>query len=225
MQRFSYSILILLSLAIISLALILVLPPSTFRATPTGNANDAEALIIMGFGFERDASGNMIAGQANSFLLDWSLANYPNIKLMFVQEGIWLDQCQASQNQCFINDVRLRRIDKHNDSLDLRTMDIAVCSIKRMQAFNIKKAVLVAHDAQLWRTQNNIERAKKPLCPDCSFVVANVPDTPYPNNSEQWRNRFEWTYRLIDLAARVRYHSWLYQSIPENCLSPMPDSE
>ncbi len=225
MQRFKYGFVSLISLNILSLALVFTLPASFFRATPQGDASNAEAVVIMGFGFERDASGNMIAGSSNNFLLDWSLATYPNIKLMFVQEGVWLAQCKASQSDCFINDVRLRRIDKHNDALDLKTMDIAVCSIRRMQTFNVNKAVLVAHDAQLWRTQNNMNRAKNKLCPDCSFVVANVPDTPYPNNSEQWRNRFEWTYRLIDLAARVRYQPLIYRNIPDDCLSPMPKDE
>ncbi|MCA9836860.1 MAG: hypothetical protein KC422_08095 [Trueperaceae bacterium] len=201
------------------------LPSQLFRIEPRGNYQDAEALVIMGFGFERDAEGTIMAGPANQFLLDWALETYPFIKLMFVQEAVWRSSCSAEARECFIGDVRLRRIDKHDDTLDLRTMDIAVCSIERMKTFDISRAILVAHDMQLWRTADSFARAKKELCPACEFSVAPVPDSPYPNQSEQWRNRYEWTYKLVDILARVRYHPLIYREIPQTCPSPMPPSE
>ena len=218
-------VLILLGLCLAALISLIFLPAEVFRANPRGNASSVQAIIIMGFGFERDVAGDMIAGPANQFLLDWALKHHSDIKLIFVQEGVWRVYCETAAKVCWLGDVRLRRIDKHDDKLDLRTMDIAVCSIERLQSFGLNRALLIAHDMQLWRTQDSFERAKKTLCPDCEFALAAVPDTPYPQRSEQWRNRYEWRYKLIDLVARLRYHPLVYRDIPDTCLAPMPAGE
>ncbi len=216
-------ILILLSFGLV--IAFINLPAKVFRASPRGNATTSEAIIIMGFGFERNSMAEMIAGPSNQFLLDWALKTYPDIKLMFVQEAVWRVYCKSEQKDCWLGDVRLRRIDKHDDNLDLHTMDIAVCSLERMRMFGVSKALLIAHDMQLWRTQDSFERAKRKLCPSCEFAVAPVPDTPYPNKSEQWRNRYEWTYKLVDTLARLRYHPLIYRAILQTCPAPMPPGE
>lgn len=208
----------------VGVATFLLLSPSWLRARPSGDPLAAESAVIMGFGFERDALGNMTAGAANRFLLSWVLDRYPHVETIFAQEGVWVSLCDRAATTCQIGEVTLYRIDRHDDTVDLHSMDIAVCALERMADFDKQRAILVAHDMQLWRAAENMERAIPEICPSCEVIIPNVPDTPYPIRSEQIRTRYERLYILIDLIARTR-DALFPNKIPGTCPMPMSPGE
>lgn len=201
-------------------------PAGWFRAEAGADAGvvagTETTAVIFGFGFERTPSGGLEPGEANRFLLDWTLANHPQIETAFVQEGVWVALCAQTATECSVGGVRLLRIDRHDDALDLHTLDIAACAVERMTWFDIDEAVVVAHDLQLARAAENIRRvADEGLCPECRFSTAAVPDTPFPNRSDQLRTRHESLYRWVDLAARMRFSRPLTPTVPQRCPAPM----
>ncbi|MEM8861537.1 MAG: hypothetical protein AAGD96_24705 [Chloroflexota bacterium] len=209
---------------IILLAALFYFPVELLRAVPRGDPLTADTAIIMGFGFERFSDGSMAPGAANRANLAFVLERYPHVTTIFAQEGVWVAECHQSERSCTIGDVTMRRIDFHDDSVDLHSADIAVCSLERMQQFGKSSAILIAHDMQLWRAAENIERAKVDICPNCQIIVPAVPDTPYPEKSDQLRTRYEHVYILFDAAARVRDRMFP-AAYPSTCPMPMPTGE
>ncbi|MEM9777422.1 MAG: hypothetical protein AAF902_22780 [Chloroflexota bacterium] len=211
-------------MGIIPLITLLYLPVELLRAVPHGDPTAADTAIIMGFGFERFPDGSMAPGDANRANLKFVLEQYPHVMTIFAQEGVWVAQCHQSERSCSVDDVTLRRIDFHDDAVDLHSSDIAVCSLERMQQFGKDRAILVAHDMQLWRAAENMARAKPEICPNCEIVVPAVPDSPYPKQSDQLRTRNERIYILFDLAARIRDRLFP-AAFPLTCPMPMPEGE
>ncbi len=205
---------------IIYLALVFF-PSPLLRAMPQGDPAAADTAIIMGFGFERYPDGSMAPGAANEALLAYTLERFPQVTTIFAQEGVWVAQCAQGDLSCTAGDVALHRIDFHDDAVDLHSGDISVCALERMAQFGKESAILVAHDMQLWRASENINRAKADICPNCNIIVPAVPDMPYPQQSDQLRTRFEWSYIPIDLAARARDRI-LPGALPASCPMPMP---
>ena len=199
-------------------------PVHWLHATPIGDPASADTAIIMGFGFERHPDGSMAPGAANQANLDFVLNQFPHVETIFAQEGVWVAQCHQSARNCSAGNVTFRRIDFHDDAVDLHSADIAVCSLERMKQFGKEHAILVAHDMQLWRAAENFERAKVEICPQCEIVVPSVPDTPYPKNSDQLRTRHERIYILFDVSARLRDFV-LPAAFPATCPMPMPAGE
>lgn len=214
--------------ALFGVGLLLFFPVSLLRAIPTVRDPLPDTAIIMGYGFERGPNGEMTAGAANRFLLEFVLNSYPDVSTIFAQEGVWVAACPQSDLTCEIKrdgldrPVTLLRIDRHDDTVDLHTMDITVCALERMMAFEKSAAILVAHDMQLWRAAENYSRAGPEICPHCEIQIAPVPDTPYPSGSDQIRTRYEFLYIGTDLVARTldRLNP---ANIPQTC--PMPMSE
>lgn len=203
-------------------------PAQPFRAPALGDPESTDTAVIFGFGFERDGEGHMTPGAANTFLLDWTLTEMPHLTTVFVQEGVWVAACERLATQCMVDDTELLRIDRHDDSIDLHTLDIAACALERMTIFDKDSAVIVAHDMQLRRAAENVERVSAAgLCQDCRFVVADVPDTPYPAESAQRRNRHEAIYRWVDIAARIKFSPWFVSEVPQACpvALPLPQQE
>ena len=199
-------------------------PAPLLRAVPTGDPAEADTAIIMGYGFERNADGSMAPGAANEALLAYTLEKFPHVTTIFAQEGVWVAQCDQSERQCTAGASTLYRIDSHDDAVDLHSGDISVCALERMAQFGKSSAILVAHDMQLWRAAENMNRAKADICPNCNIIVPSVPNTPYPQNSDQWRTRYEWGYIPLDLAARARDRVFP-SSLPASCPMPMPLGE
>ena len=209
-------------LALLPVLLFLGFPADWLRGKPSGDSQNVDAAVILGFGYEETAVAQMLPGAANAFMLDWALAEFPQVALMFVQEGVWVTYCAAADETCFVDGVELRRIDRHDPNLDLHTLDIAACTIERMNQFGVETAVLISHDLQLARAAANFERVKADLCPDCRFVIPQMPHVPYPQNSVQWRTRSQFVYKFSELAARILYSPLLARDVPQTCPAPMP---
>lgn len=200
----------------------LAAPSQLFRAEAMGDPTPVDTAVIFGFGFERAGDGSMLPGDANQFLLDWTLREMPHLTTAFVQEGVWVAACEQKALVCAVGSTELLRIDRHDDSIDLHTLDIAACALERMRIFDKDEAVVVAHDMQLRRAAENMHRVRDAgLCPECRLVVADVPDAPYPAGSAQWRNRHESVYRWIDVAARARFSPLFVDDVPQTCPVPM----
>jgi hypothetical protein len=180
-----------------------------------------DVAIILGFGYEEAEDGEMKPGAANEFLLGWVLETYPEVRTILVQEGTWAAACETSAETCKIGNVELLRIHRHDPTLDVNTFQTAVCAIQRMNELGKKRAILVAHDLQLWRTEKVFERVKQRLCGDCEFVIPDVPDTPYPARSYQRRTRNEFIYRIVEVLARLRDSRLVTREIPDECLAPL----
>lgn len=215
-----WALLLLLLGAVITIG-IFFFPAPLLRAVPTGDPLTADTAIIMGYGFERHADGSMAPGAANEALLQYTLDKFPHVTTIFAQEGVWVAQCDQSEQACTAGGATLHRIDFHDDAVDLHSGDISVCALERMTQFGKSSAILVAHDMQLWRAAENMSRAKAGICPNCNIIVPSVPNTPYPANSEQWRTRYEWAYIPLDLAARTRDRLFP-AALPATCPMPMP---
>lgn len=204
-------------------ASIQLVPSSWLRTHPKGDDRGVEVAVILGFGYEEANTGEMKPGVANEFLLNWVLENYPKVQILLVQEGVWAVVCETSAATCRIEGVKLLRIHRHDPDLDVNTLDTAVCAIERMNGLGERKAILVAHDLQLWRVAGDFERAKQSLCRDCEFVIPNVPDTPYPTHSVQWRTRSEYIYRFMEILARFRDSELFTRQTPNECIAPLID--
>ncbi len=196
-------------------------------AYPTaGKYKDVDAAIILGFGYEEADNGTMKPGAANEFLLEWVLENYPQVKSIFVQEGVWVARCQSSKSICQFSeddrDVEFIRIHQHNPKLYVNTFEAASCAINRMTEFGKKKVILVAHDLQLWRAAMVFYRVKRKICNDCEFIIPNVPDTPYPKNSVQFHTQNEFIYRFAEILARFRDSEFFApdHKIKRKCIAP-----
>jgi hypothetical protein len=219
MRRFVVSVALVLALVVS----VLVAPAAWFRATPSDGLDTVSTAIVFGYGFEEGADGSMQPGASNSFLLNHVLEEYPQVDTAFVQEGVWVDRCDADALTCEVDGVRILRIDWHDDRFDLNTLEISACALERMELFGLNEAVVVAHDMQLARAAATIERVQTGgLCADCTLLVADVPDTPYPSESTQLRTRSESVWRFIDLAARVRDSQWITWDTPQTCALPTP---
>ena len=212
-------------LLLLMIACIQSLPNSWLRARPGGDSRGVDVAIILGFGYEEADDGGMKPGAANEFLLDWVLETYPEVRTILVQEGIWAAACETSAETCKIGNVELLRIHRHDPDLYVNTFQTAVCAIKRMNELGKKRAILVAHDLQLWRTEKVFERVKQKLCGDCEFVIPNVPDTPYPVRSVHGSTRNEFIYRIVEVLARLRDSKLVTREIPDECIAPLEEQQ
>src|SRR5687768_459820 len=71
------------------ITLIGLTPSKWIRARPTKD-QEADSAILFSFGYELDRD-TMKPGEANQFLLDWTIKNNSSkLKLLLVQEGIWV---------------------------------------------------------------------------------------------------------------------------------------
>ena len=214
-----------LGVLLLLIACIQFLPNSWLRTHSNGDSQGVDVAIILGFGYEEAENGEMKPGAANEFLLDLVLENFPEVRTILVQEGIWAAACETSAETCRVGNVELLRIHRHDPNLDVNTFQTAVCAVKRMNELGKKRAILVAHDLQLWRTEKVFERVKQKLCADCEFVIPDVPDTPYPVRSVQWRTRNEFIYRFVEVLARVRDSKFVTSEIPDECIAPLEEEQ
>jgi uncharacterized SAM-binding protein YcdF (DUF218 family) len=214
----------ILSYTLIFLVLVGFIPDQWIKAQVTPDwqkeIHEADTAVVLGFGYEEDKSGTMQAGEANKFLLDW-VVNNTAANTIFVQEGVWVAACPTSATHCTYKGRELRRIHQHDDKAYLNTLDSAFCAIEQMATFNKNKAILVTHDLQLQRAAWDFERVKqKPDWLNFTFVVPEIPDTPYPTNSIHWQTQNQFIYKTVELLiSRPRDY---FSSVPNHCKAPLP---
>ncbi len=201
---------------IVFIVLLGLTPDRWMHAVATQNwreeTRDADTAIVLGFGYEKDATGTMQAGKANRFLLDWVIDN-TSATTIFVQEGVWIAACGMSPDQCTYSGRELKRIHLHDEKIYVNTLDTAFCAMEQMARIHKSKAALVAHDLQLQRAAWDVERVKRRSdWHSFIFVIPEIPDTPCPANSVHWQTRNQFIYKVVELLI----------SRPRDFLTPVP---
>jgi len=204
------------------------------RATPTENWGDrieeADTVIIFGFGYSKDEYGNIEAGEANEFLLDWVIEN-TKASVFLVQEGVWVasNTCKNEpicDSQCMLSSGKeMRRMHLHDEKNYVNTLDAVFCTMIQIEQLYEEgkineKIVVVSHDLQLqraaWalaRVQETQERWQK-----FEFIIPKIPNTPYPMDSSHWHTRNELIYQVVELFwSRARD---FFTSPPIECIAP-----
>jgi hypothetical protein len=201
--------------ALLFLILVGLTPSPLMQAKPTRD-QETDTAIILGFGFVM-IGDEMRPGETNQFLLDWTIKNKSlQVKTILVQEGIWVANDAGTLRKLGID---RRRIHRHDPEIYVNTLDTAFCAIQQLQQLDKKKAMLVAHDLQLQRVAWDFERVSQEMCPECTFVIPNVPDTPYPANSVHYQTRNEFIYKIAELLiSRPRD---FFSPIPTECKAPL----
>ena len=192
-----------------------LIPSPLIRARPTKNRN-ADTVIILGFGYTINVS-NMKPGKSNQFLLDWTLNNYKDsLKLILVQEGVWVAADKEALQKL---GIKIMRIHRHDPNINLNTFDTAFCAIELLKTLDKNKVILVAHDLQLQRAIWDFKRIGRKIYPECTFIVPDIPDTPFDPNSKQFQTRYEFIYKIGELLiARPRD---FFSPIPTRCKAPV----
>jgi uncharacterized SAM-binding protein YcdF (DUF218 family) len=201
----------------------LYLSEAWLRAEPTPGWQEEigsiDTLIVLGFGFEKDARDQLQAGRSNEFLLRWAL-EHTQAHTFLVQEGV-LAAYAAVQSQQGTSGKKMERIHRHIEGIDMNTFQTAYCALERMDSMGKRQAVLVAHDLQLQRAAWIFEKLKtaKPDWEGLRFVVPEIPPTPFPTDSDQLRTRWKPLYIFCELfGSRLRDHM---SSAPESCRAPL----
>ncbi|MBN1919787.1 MAG: hypothetical protein JW892_00965 [Anaerolineae bacterium] len=196
-----------------------VLPLSRYlRAKPTANWRDAaqhaDVTIILGFGYELSATGQMQPGAANQALLEWTLAN-TTAQTLLVQEGVWVAACQSEETTCVIEGRTLRRIHPHDPTHYVNTLATAVMAMDLMVQLGVQTAVLVAHDQQLARAAADFElaRQQQAVGRELRFIIPELPAMPYVARSLHPQTRNAGLWRLAEL----------FIARPRDFLSQVPD--
>ncbi len=160
-----------------------------------------DTAIIMAFGFEKGPEGQLLPGASNEFLLKWTLENTAATTLL-VQEGVWVAAPgDETGRPCLPGGKRMIRMHRHEEGLDVKTFEAAVCALGKMVELEKTSALLVAHDFQLQRTAWIFERLKqsRPEWRHFRFTVPQMPPVPFPENSAQCRTRYRWFYKGVEL--------------------------
>jgi uncharacterized SAM-binding protein YcdF (DUF218 family) len=160
----------------------------------------ADTAIILGFGIEQDDQGNLLAGNANHFLLEWTLKKTA-AKTLLVQEGIRLAAVEMQEKGPKPVQRDLVMIHPHKETNYVNTLQAAYYSLKKMGELGKSRAVLVAHDLQMQRAYWDLAKIKKsrPEWKDIEIIVPRVPQTPFPGHSLHWHTRGGLRYRLSEL--------------------------
>lgn len=203
--------------------LFLHLSEGWLKAEPTPGwrekAKSIDTAIILGFGFEKDAGGHLRGGRSNEFLLQWTL-EHTRADTLLVQEGV-LEAYISSDTRRKAPGKKLLRIHRHIEGIDMNTFRTAYCALEQMDALGKRQAVLVAHDLQLQRAAWIFEKLKlaRPNGADLSFVVPEIPPTPFPADSDQLRTRWKLLYIFCELfGSRLRDY---LSTAPTACLAPL----
>ncbi len=182
-----------------------LLPLSRFlRAKPSPDWRDAvchaEVAIVLGFGYEQTATGQMQPGTANRALLTWALA-HTTAPTLLVQEGVWVAACSAETTSCVVEGRTLRRIHLHDPAHYINTLSTAARAMEVITQLGAKTVVLIAHDQQLSRAAADFERVKqmRPAWRALHFVIPEIPPMPYAPRSVHFQTRNSLFWRLAEL--------------------------
>lgn len=189
------------------------------RAVPTPEwereVQETDTAIIFGFGYEKGDNGELLAGEANDFLYRWAV-EHTAAKTIFVQEGVWAAAANQQDARYQAAGREIKRIYKHDPAVNIHTLETVYCVLEKMKALGKKRAVIVASDLQLARTEADflkVTKAEKEW-QDYTFVVPDIPPTPYPIKSVQWQTCSAARYKIWELCSRVRDY---LSDIPADC--------
>jgi hypothetical protein len=200
---------------VIFVLLVALVPDSWIWARPTED-QDADAAIILGFGYEMEGN-NLRAGEANQYLWDWFIQNKPfQIRVVLVQEGVWV---AASEESLRKHNIVLNRIHKHDPNNYVSTYDAAFCAIEKLQIMGINNAILLSHDLQLQRAAWDFEKLGHTICLECKFVIPEIRNVPFPARSAQWQTRLKPVYKVIELLIN-RPRDFITR-VPTKCKAPL----
>lgn len=169
--------------------------------------------IILGFGYE-GAEAVMRPGAANQFLVKWLVETQPQVKTVFVQEGV-----RSAITPELFAEKEFRRIHRHDKAIYVDTLDTAFCALHELKKAGVSNVLLVAHDLQLQRAVWDFARVNQAACAHCTIVTAAMPDTPYPINSVHFQTRNEFVYTLVELLL-LRPRDFL-RATPTTCKAPL----
>ena len=187
---------------------------SSLKAKPDEDwqtkAKQTNTVIIFGFGYGKDENGKMTAEASNQFLYELSKKQM-NAKYLIVQEGVYITALNDSA-LIHSNNIQLIRMHPLNYEKDVNTFLAARYAIMQMEKLGQNQAVVYAHSMQQKRAIADLRRiaASNPAWKNFTFISPDIPDTPFPKHSAQWRTRYKIIYRAIELYySRVR-DSWCY---------------
>jgi hypothetical protein len=173
-------------------------------------AKETNTAIIFGFGYGIDEKGRMTPEASNRFLYELSKKQM-NAKCLIVQEGVFVVALE-DRTSIHSNNIQLVRMHPLNLQKDVNTFEAARYAIKQMEKLGQTKAVVYAHSLQQKRAIANLKRIAEsnPVWRQFDFISPDIPYTPFPKHSAQWRTRNRIIYRAIELYfSRVR-DSWQY---------------
>ena len=134
---------------------------------------------MLGFGIEKDKSGNARAGKANRFLIDWILKNKAAPTLL-LQEGTRLAalEWEAENGEPIGRELVL--IHPHDEENYVNTLQAAFLALNKMSESGKSRAGLAAHDLQLKRAFQSFLKVKKSRSEWSSFeiILPKIPLSP-----------------------------------------------
>ncbi|MBN1580657.1 MAG: hypothetical protein JXA89_08125 [Anaerolineae bacterium] len=187
--------LLLLSFALGAFLFVLLVgltPSAWLRATPATEKPDVDMAILFGFGYEMPEA-QIKPGKANEFLFAWFMKHYcSEIKTILVQDGIWaaVDIVKLEKEE-----IELIRIHPHVTRTYMDTVDTAWRIKTHLERLGNHKALVIAHDLQLERATWILSQ----VCPECTFIVPDIPDTPYPERPIDFHTSGELIYKVVEL--------------------------
>jgi hypothetical protein len=173
-------------------------------------ASQANTAIIFGFGYEVDDKGNMTPGASNLFLYNLSKKQH-QIQNLILQEGVYVaalrDNIDGKPGH-----IQLVRMHPLYPNRDVNTFEASEFAITRLVNLGQRRAIVYAHNLQEVRAVADLRRiaATRQEWRDIEFIIPEIPETPFPEGSEQWRTKWKIVYRAIELYySRVR-DAWCY---------------
>jgi hypothetical protein len=151
----------------------------------------------------------MTAEASNQFLYELAKKQM-RMKYLVAQEGVYVT---ALKDSIFVRSEAIQLIRMHPLDLkkDVNTFESSKYALMNMEKLGQQKAVVYAHSLQLKRAATDLRRiaASNPQWKDFEFITPEIPNTPFPKHSTQWRTRNKIVYRAIELYfSRVR-DSWI----------------
>jgi hypothetical protein len=179
------------------------------RAVPTPDwereLQGTDTAIILGFGYEKGKNGEVLAGEANDFLWKWTV-DHTAAKTIFVQEGVWAAAANQQEARYQAAGRQIKRIYQYDPTVNIHTLETVYYVLGEMKALGKKKTVIIGHDLQLARIQADfikVTKAEKEW-PDYTFIVPEIPPTPYPIHSVQRQTCSAARYKIWEICSRVR---------------------
>jgi hypothetical protein len=171
----------------------------------------ANTAIIFGFGYGEDENGKMTAEASNQLLYELAKKQM-QMKYLIMQEGVYV---AAMKNSIFVRSGNIQLIRMHPLDLkkDVNTFEASKYALIQMEKLGQSKAVIYAHSLQLKRAVADLRiiAGSNPKWKNFDFITPDIPETPFPKHSTQWRTRWKVVYRAIELYySRVR-DAWCYK--------------
>jgi hypothetical protein len=175
-------------------------------------AMQANTAIIYGFGYGEDESGKMTAEASNQALYELARKQM-NMKYLIMQEGVYI---AAMNDSIFVRSGNIQLVRMHPLDLkkDVNTIDASKYALIQMEKLGQSKAVIYAHSLQVKRAVADLRKiaSSYPKWKNFEFIIPDIPETPFPKHSAQWRTNNKIIYRAIELYySRVR-DAWCFKN-------------